>query len=197
VYEYRHLSQEQRAELVEQRRLRGYPPHSPPHTVRDETLYLITAACYEHTPHMADKRRRCAILDLIFDVLIRASIGLHAWVIGPNHYHLLLEPVDFAEVGRLLHYIHVMTARAWNVEDGKIGRKVWYRYSDRTIRSEAHFLTTLNYIHFNPVKHGWSESPYDWGESSVHWYLACHGRQWLRDLWAAYPLRTYGEGWDE
>jgi putative transposase len=197
MYEYRSLSEEQRADLVEQRRHRGFPPHSPPHTIRDEALYLITAACYEHMPHLVAPQRRNAFLDLLFDSFISASIGLHAWVVGPNHYHLLVEPVEFTQIGRVLHYVHVTTARSWNAEDGETGRAVWYRYSDRAIRSEAHFLTTLNYIHYNPVKHGWSKLPYDWNESSVHWYLACFGRQWLRDLWTKYPLRAYGKDWDE
>lgn len=49
---------------------------------------------------------------------------------------------------------------------------------------------TLNYIHYNPVKHKWAES-------SVHWYLEHHGREWLRDVWRTYPVRDYGQGWDD
>lgn len=83
------------------------------------------------------------------------------------------------------------------MEDSTVGRKVWFNYSDRAIRSESHHYTTLNYIHYNPVKHGWIESPYDWPESSVHRYLEHYGREWLRDLWCRYPVREYGRGWDD
>jgi len=85
----------------------------------------------------------------------------------------------------------------WNVEDGAPGRKVWCRYSDRAIRSERHYYTTLNYLHYNPVKHAVAESPYDWAWSSVHWYRAHRGRGWLRDVWGACPVRDYGKGWDD
>jgi putative transposase len=65
------------------------------------------------------------------------------------------------------------------------------------MRNEAHFYTTLNYIHHNPVKHGyankWHKGPY----SSFHWYLASKGRQWLLELWNEYPLLNYGENWDK
>ena len=43
MYEYRKLTPEQRAELVQQRLARGHPPHSPPHPIRDQPFYLLTA----------------------------------------------------------------------------------------------------------------------------------------------------------
>jgi len=86
-------------------------------------------------------------------------------------------------------------ARRWHLEQAAPGREVWYRYSDRTIRSHGHYNTTLNYLHCDPVKHGWVQSPYDWVESSVHWYLQEFGREWLRDLWASTPFATtVGDG---
>ena len=65
------------------------------------------------------------------------------------------------------------------------------------MRSKGHYCTTLNYIHYNPVKHGQVASPYDWEWNSVHWYLEHYGREWLRDLWRKYPLRDYGKSWDD
>jgi putative transposase len=47
------------------------------------------------------------------------------------------------------------------------------------------------------VKHGFVKSPYDWVESSVHWYLANQGREWLRDSWVKYPVLDYGKNWDD
>ncbi len=72
-----------------------------------------------------------------------------------------------------------------------------YRYSDLAIRSERHYYTMLNYIHYNSVKHQWSKSSYDWSCSSVHWYLDNQGRQWLQDAWMRYPIRDYGKEWDD
>jgi putative transposase len=115
----------------------------------------------------------------------------------PNHYHLLVDMTDFDQLSRLFHLVHGQTSHQWNVEDRRIGRRVWYRYTDRAIRSEAHYCTTLNYLHYNPVKHGWAESPYKWAESSVHWYLEHFGREWLRNGWCRYPVRQYGMGWDD
>jgi len=197
MYLYRRLSQEERAELVRARLEQGHPPHQPPHPQRDEALYLFTASCYEHCSHMQAPERRTQVLDLMFEHTIERSIELLAWVVLPNHYHLLARVPEFATAGEALRRVHGPTARAWNAEDGTPGRRVWYRYTDRAIRSEPHTYTTLNYIHFNPVKHGVAPSPYDWIWSSVHWYLDTFGRDYLRDCWRMYPLHDYGKGWDD
>ncbi|EKQ68339.1 hypothetical protein OsccyDRAFT_2867 [Leptolyngbyaceae cyanobacterium JSC-12] len=103
----------------------------------------------------------------------------------------------YKQIAKILHRIHGSTSRQWNLEDQTVGRKVWYAYSDRAIRSERHYHTTLNYIHYNPVKHGWSDSPYHWSCSSVHWYLEQQGRDFLRDAWVRYPIKDYGKEWDD
>jgi putative transposase len=196
MYEYRKLTPEERKKLVEQRIARGYPAHAPPHSVRGEQFYLLTAACYEHALHMTDSARRQQLLELHFERFDDAGMEVLAWVILPNHYHLLVRVSNFGLLKRIFGSVHGKTSYQWNQEDGERGRKVWFRYSDRAIRSQAHYYTTLNYIHYNPVKHGWVQSPYDWTESSVHWYLEHQGREWLRDLWSQYPVRDYGNTWD-
>lgn len=197
MYEYRKLTSEQRADLVRQRLARGFPPHSPPHPITNQNLYLLTATNYEHTKVMFTDQRRKELLDLVFDHMISNGIEIRAWVVLPNHYHLLVHLNDFKILGQIFKQIHGSTARQWNIEDKQAGRKVWYRFTDRAIRSERHYYTTLNYIHFNPVKHRCAKSPYDWTTASVHWYLEYLGRDWLRDIWMRCPIKEYGKGWDD
>jgi putative transposase len=197
VYEYRRLTPEERQELVKERLMQGRPPHQPPHPVRGQRLYLLTATCYEHRPYLGTPERRQTVLDILFELFIQHGMIVLAWVILNNHYHILVEVTDFDILGGVFKRVHGRTSHDWNQEDGARGRKVWYRYSDRAMRSEGHYYTTLNYIHFNPVKHDQVTSPYDWPWSSVHWYLEHKGREWLRDLWRRYPLRDYGKGWDD
>jgi putative transposase len=195
MYEYRKLSPAEKAEVVRQRLAKGYPPHSPPHPIKDASNYLITAACYEHKHRLPTSQRRQDLLNQLFEAFIQENIAILAWVILPNHYHLLTETVDFRWLSKQLRLIHGRTARKWNKEDGLTG-KMWYSYSDRAIRSEQHYYTAINYIHYNPVKHNLVKSPYDWQESSVNWYLQDKGRDWLRTCWLDYPLKDYGQDWD-
>jgi putative transposase len=50
----------------------------------------------------------------------------------------------------------------------KAGRGIWQRrYWEHLIRDDKDFEQHVNYIHFNPVKHGYVSSPVDWPYSSL------------------------------
>ena len=141
MYVYQTLTPEERAQLVQERLARGYPPHSPPHPVRGQVYYLLTAACKGHAHHMASSTRRQQVLNAQFELLLASGGEVRAWVALPNHYHLLLHLEDFGVLGRVFRLVHARTARQWNLEDDTPGRQVWYCYTDRAIRSEAHYTT--------------------------------------------------------
>jgi putative transposase len=79
----------ERQALIEERKSLGHPPHSPPHLRQDDACYLLTATWYEHYAHMKDPARRQQVLDLLFEHRVLRGIELRAWVVMPNHYHLL------------------------------------------------------------------------------------------------------------
>src|SRR5215813_4889472 len=87
---------------------------------------------------------------------------IYGWVILPNHYHGLWSVDTMDSLSRALKQLHGQTSREWNLLDDFVGtRQVWYRFSDRKRRGEEHFYRALNYIHLNPVKHGYVDSVYD------------------------------------
>jgi putative transposase len=195
-YEYRHLTPEQRQLLVRYRQEHGYPWHAPPHPIREATYYLFTAANFEHSSIMATDERRISFQRRLLAEFALAGMEVSAWVILPNHYHFLAFVPDFDKAASTFQHLHGSTSRRWNLEEGLVGRKVWYRYSDRAIRSERHFYATINYLHYNPVKHGWASRADEWVCSSIWAYLEIKGRDWLEDIWREYPVRDYGKGWD-
>lgn len=197
-YEYRHMTPAERAAAVEERRKRGYPLHAPPHPYREAGWYFITATNFEHAHIIVPDERRTAFEEqLLTDIQsIEAKIG--GWMVLPNHYHILMGVDSLDDVSAALKQLHGSTSRAWNLEDGLTGqRKVWYKFRDRYIRNERHYYKALNYIHYNPVKHGYVESPYDWPWSSMHIYYDAYGRHWLRDQWVSYPIDDFGKGWGD
>jgi len=195
-YRYRHLTPEQRQLHLRYRQQQGYPWHAPPHPVREATHYLFTAANFEHRPIMSSEERRLVFQTRLLERLQVGGIEVCAWVILPNHYHVLALVPDFDKVAAAFQHLHGSSSRQWNLEDGTVGRKVWYRYTDRAMRGERHFYTTLNYLHYNPVKHGYAQRADEWVCSSFWGYLETNGRDWLKDLWQQYPVRDYGKGWD-
>ena len=91
---------------------------------------------------------------------------------------------------------HGRTSFQWNGEESTRGRKVWYKCTDRRVRSERHFWATVNYIHHNPVHHDYVQRWEEWPYSSAAAYLAELGRDEARRIWLKYPILDYGKGWD-
>ena len=56
---------------------------------------------------------------------------------------------------------------------------------------------TLNYIHANPVKHGFVEKGGDWPWSSYAQFEGKYGREALVEWWREFPITGYGKGWDD
>ncbi len=193
------MSETLRRDMLAQRKLQKRPWHSPPHWRSDRTeRYLFTAACFEHQPVIGASRQRLAEFeDHLLSVVEDSTKDVHAWVVLPNHYHFLATTEDPLVVLRALARLHGRTSFRWNGEDGLRGRKVWCGAAETAMKSERHFWATLNYIHHNPVKHGWVKKWQDWPFSSSAGFLEKSGRAEVERLWKEFPIKDYGKGWDD
>ena len=198
-YAWRTMSNEQRTQALQQRYLRDHPWHGPPHRGSDcESVYLFTAACYEHAPVIGLSEER---MELFVDQLLAATKGccshVYAWVVLPNHYHVLARTPDALKVVAELGKLHGRSSFQWNGEDHQRGRKVWHRAVETRMKSNEHHWATINYVHHNPVKHGYAQHWQDWPFSSAVACLEKLGREEAARLWRAYPINDYGKGWDD
>ncbi len=196
MYNYRKMTEPQREDVVNTRKINKLPLHQPFHLI-DGTLktYLITAANYEHKHVMDDEERRSEFQDKLLAMSRNIDSEVYSWCVLSNHYHLLLK-TEIERFSKELSRLHRGTSIQWNKEDSIPGRKIWYRFSDRAIRNESHFWATVNYINSNPVKHGYVNKADLWSCSSIHEHLENLGRQKMVKLWNDFPLNDYGKGWD-
>lgn len=191
MYIYRKLPTEEQEELLRLRKLRGLPAHEPPHYPSGTQIYFVTGTCFEHAHILSTANRR----EEFADELHARLPDIHAWVVLPNHYHLVLT-CNLKDLKAILADLYNWTATKWNREDNSVGRKVWYRFVDRGIRSRSHYFASVNYVHWNPVKHSWADKLQNWPTSSFTAWLNLHGRDEMVRLWRTYPIRDYGKGWD-
>lgn len=198
MYDYRRMTSEERERVMQYRRLRNLPLHSPPHWAMGFSgQYLITAACFEHAPIIGQKAERLTECEeTLLTVCQKYTSKVYAWCVLPNHYHVLVGSRRIKSLCRDLGHFHGRSSFAWNGEDGQRGRKVWFRCFDREIRSERHFWATLNYIHHNPIHHGYVSKWQDWIWSSAAKFLDSVGRDRAAQIWKDYPILDYGKGWD-
>ncbi len=199
AYRWRKLTAKQRADLLAWRKARGEPWHSPPHrdAARDACFHL-TAACFEHQPHIGHNPLRLDTFtrDLLSLFAAHAS-HTWAWCVLPNHYHALVETPDILALLRALGRFHGRTSHAWNGQENTRGRQVFFRAVERAMRSNRHFWATLNYVHHNAVHHGYVQLWTDWPWSSATEFLAQTDPDEAKRIWQEYPLDDYGQGWDD
>ena len=72
-------------------------------------------------------------------------------------------------------------------------RGIWQRrFWEHTIRDQEDFNNHLDYIHYNPVKHGYARRAADWPHSSIHRYIRLG---WVDENWGIGQEsgRLYGE----
>ena len=196
MYDYRKWDSDKQAAALNERVAHGFPLHNPPHIPAPDTYRLITGACFEHKSILEAPGRLKWFEQELLGHLQQQSLKVAAWVVLPNHYHVLVKIPEMKDFSKAQGELHGRTSFEINSEDNERDRQVWYRCSDRFMRSERHYFTTLNYIHNNPVKHGCVDKWGDWAYSSFHWYLENKGRDWLIELWREYPVLNYGDKWD-
>ncbi|WP_131775234.1 REP-associated tyrosine transposase, partial [Legionella cincinnatiensis] len=104
---------------------------------------------------------------------------IKAIVVLPEHMHLLMElPEEDADYSTRLrqiktYFLHeLLSAGAPLLKNQKNEYNLWQRrFWEHRIRNESDFCAHVNYIHFNPVKHGWVKEVIDWPYSSFHKYV--------------------------
>ena len=115
-------------------------------------------------------------LNLVYDatgvVRDRFRIKFHAWVILPDHVHWLIAPGDadyskvVASFKKRVSYIYRMNGLLDERD------KFWQdRFWEHTVRDDEDRERCIEYIHYNPVKHGLADSPGAWRYSSFHKYV--------------------------
>ncbi len=198
MYRWRKWTPAQRSTILAERRQRHHPWHSPAHITSDHTsIYLITAACFEHAAIIGKNEQRLqSFSGQLCDCIQSHCKAVFAWVVLPNHYHVLCEVVSLVSLFKELARLHGRTSHEWNGEDGCRGRKTWCKFAETAMKSERHFYASRNYVLHNPVHHGYCCKWTDWPFSSAEDFLAAVGRDQAAQFWSSYPLYDYGKDWD-
>ena len=100
----------------------------------------------------------------------------------PNHIHLILHPHHIEPhpqiISSIKHSFSRNVGQVCPTDNLKSGYKnkrkkgiLQRRYWEHTIRDENELNNHINYIHYNPVKHGYAKSVNDWEYSSFHKFV--------------------------
>lgn len=147
--------------------------------------YFFTVVTYQRRPFLCDDDVRAALRDGIIKVRERHPFQIDAWVLLPDHLHAIwtLPPGDanFAlrwqqikrhvtqQCGQRLHLPELMNDSKHKHRESTLWQR---RYWEHQIRDDEDYQRHMDYVHYNPIKHGLVQRAVDWPYSSLQRYCA-------------------------
>jgi putative transposase len=153
---------------------------------------FVPGGTYFFTVMLAD--RRCALLTDRIDALgtaFRQCRARHpfetiAIAVLPQHLHCVWAlpdgDADYPTRWSLIKRVFTRKQYHEGPRGARARKTVWQsRFWEHTIRNETDLQRHVDYIHFNPVRHGCARRAVEWPHSSFHRYVR---RGWLTEDWA-------------
>jgi putative transposase len=146
--------------------------------------FFITVVTFNRLPIFLNPIARDLLHVAWEDVTRRFPFTTDAICLLPDHIHALITlPEEDADFSMRIREIKRLFTRVYLAEIGSVTNRsrsrmdkneatVWQRrFYEHTIRDERDLNTHMDYIHFNPVKHGLVSHVSEWQWSSFHRYV--------------------------
>jgi len=146
--------------------------------------YFFTVTSYRRRSILTTDMLRHALRDAVRQTRLRYHFDIDAWVLLPDHLHCIwtLPPGDadfslrWAMIKRLVTQACGDQFALADLSESRRKRNesaIWQRrFWEHQIRDDEDFARHVDYIHWNPVKHGLVAQVADWPYSTFHRYVA-------------------------
>jgi putative transposase len=152
--------------------------------------HALTFSCFKNRPFLNRDRSRRWLLDALAKARDKHGFELWAYVLMPEHVHLLIYPLcdEYSISGILLDMkrpvarqaVRFVRAQAPSFlkmmrdeqPNGEVAYRFWQRGGgyDRNLVNTKTVHATIDYIHANPVRRGLADTPEDWPWSSARFF---------------------------
>ena len=143
--------------------------------------YFFTVVTYRRQRILCDDMLRHALRAAIESVRVSRPFVIDAWVLLPDHLHCIWTlpdgDADFSTRWAMIkRKVSLACASAYKQENLLTASKqkhrestIWQRrFWEHQIRDDDDFSRHMDYLHYNPVKHGLMSQVKDWPYSSFH-----------------------------
>jgi putative transposase len=146
--------------------------------------YFFTVNTYQRQLILTSEIARKTLRVVWNDVSQRYPFKTEAICLLPDHIHCIWRlpegdadfSIRWSEIKRLFSAALRTPISQTNKSASRINRgesHIWQRrFWEHVIRDDTDYYHHLDYIHFNPVKHGYVRSVADWRWSSFHKYVS-------------------------
>ena len=175
--------------------------------LRPGATFFFTFVTYRRQPLLTRPGALAMLRASLEEVRNNQPFTLRAWVVLPDHGHFIwtLPPGDNDYPGRWARLKAAFSRRLYAqmpnlkpIPDSQRKRNektVWQRrFQQYRIRDSSDFTAYMDYLHYNPVKHGLVKAAGEWRFSSFHTYVerGVYGRNWGGAVAAQGTLRERG-----
>jgi len=150
----------------------------------DGCTYFFTLVSFRRQKILCDDLIRNELRKAINDTRLKYPFTIDAWILLPDHLHCIwtlpendnLFSKRWGIIKRKLSLActEYYKKPQWLNESKKKHREstIWQRrYWEHRIRNQGDFNKHVDYIYYNPVKHGLCSRPVDWPYSTFHRYV--------------------------
>lgn len=109
------------------------------------------------------------------------NVAIHAYVLMPNHVHLLLTPVDATGMSRLMQALGRRYVHWFNKRHARTGTLWEGRFRASVVESERFLFACSRYIEMNPVRAGLVTDPADYRWSSFAHHVGLRPEPLIRE----------------
>jgi putative transposase len=129
--------------------------------------YFITSSTWQKRALFQSEQLAQLFLRCLFDYRDQHSFQLQAFVLMPNHFHLLLTPAPAVTIEKAMQLIKGgFSHRAKDLVGPNT--EIWQRgFTDRRVRNVEEMQGFLRYIHTNPVAAKFAATPESYPYSSA------------------------------
>ena len=146
--------------------------------------YFFTVKTLDRRSILTDEPYRTALRQAVNDVRKIMPFQSIAWVLLPDHLHTVWKlpesdanfPLRWSLIKQLVTRQcseRVHDSRKTESRQKRGEGAIWQRrFWEHTIRDDTDLRHHIDYIHYNPVKHGYVAQPADWPYSTFHRYVS-------------------------
>jgi putative transposase len=147
------------------------------------TFYHVLSRGNERKEIFGDDRDYLRFLETIGRAVDKFHIEVHAYVLMPNHYHLLIRTSQ-ANLSKAMHWLGVSYSVWFNQRHQRSGHLFQGRFKSFVIQDDNYFRAMCMYIHGNPLRAGIVKdlSEYKWSSYSSYAYKGRRERWLTTDL---------------
>jgi putative transposase len=108
-------------------------------------------------------------LDDLGELTARHGVAIHAYVLMPNHVHLLATPAAADALARVMQGMGSRYVRWFNARHGRTGTLWEGRFRSTVVQTDRYLLACMRYLESNPVRAGLVDEP-----SAFRWSSCRH-----------------------